>query len=267
MLFAQFKESGIDSNGDQGGIILGIKSKIVNVDGSWKFHSIEIFDVNEFPPEKNVGNADTNKVIQACIDSLITSTFGPNYHSAAILDVDDRVANAAYRVYQMMGYVFEDPNHQLEHSIIVAVCKYEDDGQTMCDSGSIAIVRGNKIVYRSKPIIHHFGYAPIPGFGDLNNDGTTDILFSAQMDMHGYGEALWILSPDSSGGTLLNDVDEDNQSTIIGASGCFKIIQPKGEKTKRIEVDELNSESHGKFIYTWNGRVFSKQILSKQKNN
>jgi hypothetical protein len=260
-LFAIVTEVGIVSDGEQAAVTIEVKGNLRKIDGSWKFHTCEMSMYEPPQPDQNVAIADTSRQTYNSLDSLIKSQHGSMYHVMGILDVDDRTKNAAYRIYQDMGYTFEDPNHQLEHSFIVAVGKYEENGRDLCDSGSIAIIRQNKIVWFSKPLIHHFDYAPLPGFGDLNNDGTTDILFSAQIDMRGYGEALWILSPDSSGGRLLNDVDEDKQSTIIGASSCFKISQQKGENAKRIEVDDLDSESHGKFIYIWNGRIFTKQTI------
>ena len=259
-LFAIFTAGEKIPSGKQLAIAFNLKADLRLIDGFWKIHTCSIWEYEEPHTSLKVAEADTSRRIHQSMDSLIEQQCGPLSEAAAILDVDDRTANAAYRIYQDMGYIFEDPNRQLEYSYIVTIAKYEGDQHTLCDSGSIAIIRQNKIVWISKPLIHHFGFARIPGFGDFNNDGTTDILFSAQTDMRGYGEALWILSPDSSGGRLLNEVDEDKQSTIAGPASCFEILQAKGELAKSIEVDNWDK---GKSIYFWNGQAFAKRVAHK----
>ncbi len=265
-LFAICTETAIDLSGGQVTTPLEINAKLHKINGAWRFHSSEISEYDPWHASQNLAVSDTSRWLAQHIDSLIEASLGHSYHSGSILDVDDRIANASYRVYQMMGYFFEDPRHQLEHSYIVAVYSCDESGYTVHDSASVAIVRENRLIWRSKPLIRNAGFAPLPGFGDFNNDGTTDILFSTPIDMRGYGEALWILSPDSLGGRLLNAVDEEGQSTIVGATGTFKFTQPTQGAAKVIKANDFSGELNGIFVYTWNGSAFVEAKSAKARS-
>ncbi len=250
-LFAIYNETGVDSSGAQAATAFDISANLRRINGSWKFHNCQMSEHAEPHPGPNIAEADTSRELAQTIDGLVKAMLGPSYGASNILDVDDRTANASYRVYQSMGYIFEDPGHQLEHSYIVTI-----HGQN--DSASIAIVRNNRIVWCSRPLLPSMGFAPLPGFGDLNNDGTTDILFNTPLDMRGYGEALWIISPDSSDGRLLNAVDQEGQSVIVGGTRTFEFVQPNPKGPKLIKADDFSGDLNSKFMYTWNGSVFVK---------
>jgi hypothetical protein len=209
---------------------------------------------------------DPGRELDSSIDTLIKATYGQCFYRGASLDVDDRTENANYRVYQQFGYIYEDPRHLLEHSFIVPIYCIDDNRETQSDSGSIVIIRDERIIWCSKPLIHHIHDASITGFADLNGDGTIEILISVAYDLRGYEEALWILSVDSSGGRLLNEVDEYKQSRIIGSAASFKIFKLDDGRTKIIEAIDQNSaenENRDWFTYAWNGRVFAKQTHSR----
>jgi hypothetical protein len=262
-LFAICSEAVIDQGGRKVTMSLDINANLRKINGVWKFHSSEMSDHDPWRASPGTAVADTSEWFAQKIDSLIKASLGQNYHSGAILDVDDRTANAAYRVYQDMGYIFEDPNHQFQHAYIVALYGNDENGDTVLDSGSVAIIRNNRIAWRSKPLIRNMTYAPLPGFGDVNNDGTTDILITTRFDMRGYAERLWIISPDSTGGRLLNAVDERGESTIIGASGTFTFTQPTQTGAKVIKVNDLSTDLNRFFTYVWNGSVFVKVQSTK----
>jgi hypothetical protein len=240
--------------GEQVAVQIGIRANLRKIDGSWKVHSTEMAEHDRWRDFQKAPDEHTRHLLWQKTDSLVKSSLGKNYDVCAVLDADDRTRNASYRIYQMMGVIFEDPLHQLEHSYIVAV----RSSATEPDSGSVAIIRDNKVFWHSGPLIRDMGLASLPGFGDLNNDGTTDILLCTPADMRGYSEELWIISPDSSGGRLLNAVDEYGQSTIIGASGTFKFTQLNRNGAKVIKASILGDDFDRQYTYTWNGSVFVK---------
>jgi hypothetical protein len=257
-LFAICSQSAVDASGQEATLALDVIANLRKIDRYWKFHSCSMSEHDQWDKSHNVARADTSEHLASSIDSLVKASLSHNHQSGAVLDVDDRVENASYRVYQSMGYIFEDPRHQLKHSYIVAIYTCDDNGDTIYDSSSVGIVRDNRLIWCSRPLIRDAHMAPLPGFGDLNNDGTTDILCTTPIDMRGYGEALWIISPDSSGGKLLNSVDEQGQSTIVGASGTFKITQPAQGSAKVISVNDFSGNVKSMFEYAWNGSVFAK---------
>ena len=72
---------------------------------------------------QNIAEADTSRAIQIHMDSIVVKTLGANYEVGSVLDVDERIRNADYRVYQKFGYIFDDPYDQLKHSFIVDIYK------------------------------------------------------------------------------------------------------------------------------------------------
>jgi hypothetical protein len=238
-------------------MLLNLRAKLRKVEGAWKFHNCEFNERSWTQAGPSVAVADTSRLLAQEIDSLVKATLGHNYSSGGILDVDDRIANSSYRLYQEMGLLFEDPHHQLEHSYVVAVHICDSEGDWVPDSGSVAIIRENKLIWHSKFLVRNMEHGLLGGFGDVNGDGTTDILITTPLDMRGYSEELWIISPDSSGGRLLSAVDKEGESTIIGASGTFGFTRPKPDGAMVIKADDLEHPNH-LFVYTWNGSVFAR---------
>ena len=244
--------------GEQVVMLTSLTATLHRIEGAWKFHSVEMAELDRWRDFQKAPDEHTLDLLWHRTDSLVKSSLGKNFDVCAVLDVDDRTRNAPYRIYQMMGAIFEDQRHQLEHSYIVAIRKSTDSGSTKLDDGSVAIIRDNKVIWHSKSLIHDMGFAALPGFGDLNNDGTTDILLCTPADMRGYSENLWIISPDSSGGRLLNQVDEYGESTIVGASDTFEFTQPDPKGAKVIKASIVGEDLNRHFMYTWNGSVFMK---------
>ena len=212
---------------------------------------------------QRIAGLGTSRIVAGRIDALVKAAYGPGYGSGSILDVDERIEGSSRRVHQGLGYVFEDPLHQLEHALIVVVHRHEEDGRPLNDSSFVGIVRENRMVWCSKPFLRNDDNYPfhLTGFGDLNNDGTTDILVSAALGDRGEEEALWIISPDSSGGKLLNEIDMDGQSTIVAAAASFKMVPSKGRKPMVIKGTERSSDEMGtayEVVYTWNGLFFAR---------
>ncbi len=238
-------------------MVLNLRAKLRKVEGAWKFHNCEFNERKWTQAGPSVAVADTSRSLAQEIDSLVKATLGHNYSSGGILDVDDRIANSSYRLYQEMGLLFEDPRHQLEHSYVVAVHICDSEGDWVPDSGSVAIIRENKLIWHSKFLVRNMEHGLLRGFGDMKGDGTTDILITTPLDMRGYSQELWIISPDSSGGRLLNGVDKEGESIIIGASDTFGFTRPKPDGPMVIKSDDLDHPNR-LFVYTWNGSVFAK---------
>ena len=215
-----------------------ITAKLRRINGAWKFLSIQTSAHNRWRGQPKFAFSDTSEQFHRDLDSLVKSRLGREFTVAAVLDVDDRVANGAYRVYQAMGYIFEDPRHQFEHSFIVTI------RQERHDRGSVAIVRNNKLVWRSKPLMRFMDMPSLKGIADVNADGNTDIVISTSLDMRGYGESLWIITPDSLGGRLLNRTDDIGESTIVGATDSFSFNKLRGQAAYVIDAHDFSGESN-----------------------
>jgi hypothetical protein len=209
----------------------------------------------------------------ALSDSLIKIVFGPTYDVGGVLDVD-HILTMPKEKLQWEGYIFEDPNNQLQHCVICCFGKWDSmdashrygSGVTLNDSGGVAIIRDGKIVWHSKRFILRYTDvgSRISGFADLNNDGTTDIICS----MCGrYTEALWLVSPTHQGGRLLNAIDDHGNSVIEGGDDTLEIVDSGKNKIKEIQAIPAESENLDKVIYTWQGSTFSELRSKKKKNN
>jgi hypothetical protein len=256
-LFAIYTDTTVFRSGQQVIMPMDLTANLHRINGAWKFHSADIAEHDRWRGYQQVAFADTSMQLVQIIDSLIKANLGSTYRAEDFVDVDDRVTNGPYRVYQAMGSIFEDPHHQLQHSFLVVVSGHDPHGNAL-DSGSVAIIRDQKVIWRSRPLIPNVNFAKLDGFADLNNDGTTDILLCTPADMRGYSENLWIISPDFSGGRLLNKVDEYGESTIMGASNTFEFTQPNPKGVKVIKASIVGEHLNRHFTYTWNGSVFVK---------
>jgi hypothetical protein len=193
------------------------------------------------------------------INEILKKTFGPTYEAGAILVVDNQLKSE-----ESSSGIYEDWNQQLQHSIIVLYSKWNSidygSGEELDDSGAIAIIRDNKIIWYSKSFI--LGYSQTAssfiGYSDLNGDGITDIICAIGGGSHLEMESLWIVSPNSQGGNLLNATYSNGYSSIIGAADTFEFIKIKGSKLKEIQVLDYASDDEKKFHYKWNGFSFSK---------
>ncbi len=262
-LFAVWTERAADESGQNIVVTFDMSADLRKVEGSWKFHACTISGHTQVDTTNDVAVADTSQLLREKIGRVVKASMGQNYSIGDVLDVDDRTTNASERIYQMMGVLFEDPHRQLEHSYIVTVYSCNDKGEWVYDSGAVAIVRDDKLAWHSRFLVRDMGSAALPGFGDLNNDGTTDILVTTPADMRGYSEELWIISPDSSGGRLLNAVDELGESVIIGASNTFKFSRSRPTGAMMIKANEVGEDLNRYLVYTWNGSVFTKAKSKK----
>lgn len=108
-LFTTFTQAGKDPSGEQTAIALDMKADLRLINNSWKFHTCELSEHEQAHTSLGVAEADTSTQLHLVIDSLIKERKGSLYQAAAILDVDDRVSNESYRVYQDMGYILKTP--------------------------------------------------------------------------------------------------------------------------------------------------------------
>jgi hypothetical protein len=208
----------------------------------------------------------------ALSDSLIKIAFGPTYEVGGVLDVD-HILTMPREKLQWEGYIFEDPNNQLQHCVIFCFGKWDSmdashrygSGVTHSDSGGVAIIRDGKIVWHSKRFIRRYTDvgSRISGFADLNNDGTTDIICSM---CDRYTETLWLVSPTDQGARLLNAIDEDGYSVIEGGNDTFEIVDSGKNKIKEIQAIRPESENLDKVTYALQGSTFS-ELKSKKKKN
>jgi hypothetical protein len=208
----------------------------------------------------------------ASADSLIKLAFGPTFNPGSVLDVD-HILTMPKEKSQWEGYIFEDPNNQLQHCIVFYFGKWDSmdakerygSGVSLNDSGGVGIIREEKIVWYSNRFI--LGYTEvgsrISGFADLNNDGTTDIICS--ISEH-YMETLWLVSPTYQGGRLLNAIDEYGYSMIKGGDNTFEIVDSGNDKIKNIQAIRPESENLEEITYTLQGSVFS-ELKSRKKSD
>jgi len=207
----------------------------------------------------------------ALADSLIKIAFGPTYNAGGVLDID-HILRMPKEKSQWEGYIFEDPNNQLQHCIIFCFGKWDSmdakvrygSGVTLNDSGGVGIIRKGKIVWYSNRFILAYTEVGgrISGFADLNNDGTTDIICSM---CERYSETLWLISPIHKGGKLLNAVDREGYSLIKGGESSFEFFDSGRNKIKEIHALRPESENLERLTYILQGSVFSE--LKSTKNN
>ncbi len=197
-------------------------------------------------------------------DSLIKSAFGPRYSAGSTLDVDS-ILVAPRESSQWKGYIFEDPRRQLQHCLIVAYGKWDSlpaeerygSGEHLNDSGGIALIKADKIVWYSKRVILQYSEieSRISGFADLNDDGITDIIYSRYGGSSLEIEFLWLISPNNEDGSLLNGIDSSvGFSTIVGGSDTFE-FRHRGNSII-ISAIEADSEALRKIHYRWNGKKY-----------
>jgi hypothetical protein len=208
---------------------------------------------------------NTKQQSYALADSLIKVTFGSTYIAGSMLDVDCSLEESNDKS-QWSGYIFEDPKHQLRHSLIVAYGNRDSIGSkemygsrvSLNDSGGIVIIRNNRIAWCSKRIILDYSdfESCISGFADFNNDGITDIIYSHRMGYQLEGEELWLITPNSQGGKLLNDVDDFGCSTIVGCSNTFIFNHIGNNNTIVIRAGDVGSEYGSNVFYIWNGNKY-----------
>ena len=105
--------------------------------------------------------------------------------------------------------------------------------------------------------------ASLKGIADVNADGITDIVIATRLDDRGYGEGLWIITPDSSGGRVLNRTDDIGESAIVGATWTFWFERSIGTGAYVIQADDFSGKSNRFYVYTWNGSTFVKSRSTK----
>ena len=195
------------------------------------------------------------------VTSVVKSHFGSNYYTCDVLDVDTTLAWWADPPYFAGGPISEDSAGQLRHCRIAIYAKLLADdtsGLGLEERNCIAIIRNDSVVWHSAPLLHNCCGAGgrILGFCDVNNDGVTDILVSdATGAIHGI-EDLWIISPDSKGGTLLNTIDDIQRSTITGAFDSFDLSSRDRRGRRIITALDPGSEPLRKILYKWNGNHY-----------
>jgi len=251
---AQFTEESRSPGEHTVRIRFDIRGTLVLTRGSWKFRTCELA-IREPHESSPLPSNDSTENVHRSLDSLIKAHYGSSYFVGGEVDVDDRTANAEYRVYQDLGWIFEDPSQRLIHSYIVEVEKSDSNQNTLSDSVFIAIIRADSLVWSSRRFMIPTQFKNIRGFADLNNDGITDILLAGVTNERYDYEALWIISPDSSGGRLLNETDSDYISTISTAGGVIEIESKSAGGPKRIIIDRSGADID---TFAWNGRVFAK---------
>jgi hypothetical protein len=212
--------------------------------------------------------ADAQKNKEMSLDSaetIIKATYGSNYEIGNLIDADIALSRDNESLETRHGYIFEDPSHTMQHKIIITLGKRDSDGYGN-DSGAVAILKDSVIVWCSKHFIR--GFIPIMsmvrGFCDLNNDGITDIIVSAGGGSSGEIETLWLVSPDVQGGRLLNAVDDEGYSVIIGGTDTFEITNSKQGGKKQFRAIRPSSETLERVDYTWQGSVYN-ELKSKRK--
>jgi hypothetical protein len=208
-------------------------------------------------------NVSEKPINRQYLDKILKKVLGQEFEVQTVFDVDKILSKL--KVDESVAYIREDPNHQLQHTYIGEYTKWDSmppkerygSGASLSDIGGIAIIRDSNTIWCSKRFI--LDYSPracqISGFADLNNDGVTDIIISTFEGEREDYEKFWLITPDDQGGRILNSIDKNGQTTIVGESGTFKITNVKNSKIMTIR------SSNG--LYKWNGSVFKKMYIKK----
>jgi hypothetical protein len=131
--------------------------------------------------------------------------------------------------------------------------------------GVIGIYRNGTVAWHSGPAINAtFSMASsVTASRDLNNDGDVDIITSWFAGPTGGVENLWIFSWDGQTGTLMNAVDDNNESVLISLSSGFEYVDVNGDNIYEITGDWYSNpsdEQTQRIIYSWNGLQYGKWI-------
>jgi hypothetical protein len=199
-------------------------------------------------------------------DSLIEAHFGPNYATIDIIDVDELITTPREKL-PWNGIICEDPHNQFQHCMIFSYGKYDTiDKKTnsrsyllIADTEGVGLIKDQKIIWCSKKLIYsNLGESDIAGFADLDGDGNTDIICSQSAGVHGEYEELWIISPTSHGGKIINSVNNKGFTTIRGAADSFEVLKSSGD-SKIIRALDADLDSIRTIYYLWNGNKFVRQ--------
>ena len=191
-------------------------------------------------------------------DSIVKNFFGASFEAGAVLEVDSALSWAEKGETTS---IFEDPHKQLAHCIITTFDKWDssEGGSqiTWNDSGGIAIIRSDRVIWHSKRCILDYSsvVSQIWVFADLNNDTAIDIIVSLSYG-HGLVQGLWIMTPNELGGKLLNSYDEIGRSTILGSASMFAVGLSPDHMTK--EIAAWDQEKDRSAIFRWNGSTFAR---------
>jgi len=166
-------------------------------------------------------------------------------------------------------YIFRDPNNLLNKCIIYVFSKPDSsfigtDIEVNYKAG-FGLLKNDTIIWSSSFLLAHYSAlrTHIIGVVDLNNDGKFEILVTDQYGRYAEREKLYIISMMANGGTLLNPIDDDGESMIVGGFNTFKLIDRNGKGNEEIEA--IDPDRHERVVYSWNGNVYTKLRTNKKQ--
>ncbi len=204
---------------------------------------------------------DPDLVLDSRVDSLLKRTFGPNFTAGAVLDVDQYFSDISQAPANEQKYLFEDPQHELNHSLIAPYGRWDSthfgSRRTLNDSGGVVTLKSGKVSWYSKRLI--LKYSEVSSYvwtiADVDGDGHTDILVIVSGGGAPWIDYLWIISPTPQGGRLLNATDKKGRTLLKGSMNTFTIWKTPNTGSVTISAIAPHSDDLHRIDFKWDGHV------------
>ena len=181
-----------------------------------------------------------NSIIEE-IDAAIKSVYGTNFNLQSVETVDSsyKVSNWGFPLYDPLGKL-------IDSYIFTAIKDKEESSQT--DVGIVGVYQNEQIIWASGPsiFVEDLSNAEIIAVLDLNRDGNIDIVTAWFKWVSSNFYDIWIYSWDGSNGTLITELNEDDQSSITGLD--IVLLDRDGDG-----ILELCGNAG---CYSWNGGLY-----------
>ncbi len=197
------------------------------------------------------------------IQSLVVKQFGVNYEISDIVNVDSALGNRS-----VADGAINDP-YQTLSSCYIFIAQRQSLDDTTVSNGVIGIIKNGNIIWNSGTVINCNASvgSSISVTRDLNQDGKVEIITSWFEGAKGDIERLWIFTWDGKNGSMINALNQNNESELISTSPGYKFVDIDGDGILEITglwFENENDEEMKKIIYSWNGMQYGKWINAPQ---
>ncbi|MBI5472729.1 MAG: hypothetical protein HY961_10340 [Ignavibacteriae bacterium] len=190
------------------------------------------------------------------VDAAVVAMFGRSYGVADVANIDV----LASLIPPSTGW--ENPYSTLSNGLLFVAEKWPKEGET--SRVFIGFYRAGQIIWRSDTVLvdWELGRPSINATMDMNNDGNVEIAIALYSGVKYDLALLWVFSYSGQTVSLINAVDGENRSTIVGTTaGEFDYVDVNGDGIKEIiglyfETEE--SVDWTPIMYSWNGQLYGK---------
>jgi hypothetical protein len=197
------------------------------------------------------------------IQTQVTSLLNNSYQVAGIVNVDSAIGNRF-----VADGAITNPYATLSGCYIFTTQQQDDTSSLL--HGTVGVYKNGNITWQSNSVMINATTSSMPSISavrDLNTDGKVDIITSWFSGATANVECLWIFSWDGQTGTLINAVDDNNESVLISLTSGFEYVDVNGDNIYEIMGNwyaNPSDEQTQKIVYSWNGSLYGKWASSPQ---